>query len=169
MMTTTKWKDIAEIVALFAVVASLIAVAFELRQTQAALQAQAYQTRASEAFLTHMEMAQHPELDILFKRSLAADFDPASLTESELAQLERLYFAIRTDVDNEFYQYQQGYLDPEFYERATVADIKEFAPRWRRLGIGELREDFRNEVDRVLADPTITQVDNIMQPDRGTE
>ena len=168
-MTTTKWKDIAEIVALFAVVASLIAVVVELRQTQAALQAQAYQTRASEAFLTHLEFAQHPELDILFKRSLAEDFDPASLTEAELAQLERMYFAIRTDVDNEFYQYQRGYLDPEFYERATVADIQEFAPRWRRLGIGELREEFRIEVERVLADPTVTQVDNIMQPDRGTE
>ncbi len=169
MTSTTKWKDIAEIVALFAVVASLIAVVVELRQTQAALQAQAYQTRASEAFMTHLEFAQHPELDILFKRSLAEDFDIASVTESELAQLERMYFAIRTDVDNEFYQYQQGYLDAEFYERATVSDIQEFAPMWRRLGIGELREDFRIEVDRVLAGPTVPRVDNIVQPDGHTE
>ena len=158
-MTTTKWKDIAEIVALFAVVASLVAVVVELRQTQAALKAQAYQSRSFQAFDVHIEMAQLPELDALFERSLAVDFDPSTLTDIERTQLERLYYAIRTDVDNEFYQYQHGFLDPGFYERATVSDIKIFAPVWRRLGIDELTEDFRREVDRVLADTTIVPID----------
>ena len=44
-MTSGKWKDIAEIIALVAIVVSLVAVAIELRQTQVALQSQAYQAR----------------------------------------------------------------------------------------------------------------------------
>ncbi len=55
--TSGKWKDIAEIIALFALVASLIAVVFELRQTQVALQSQAYQARAFQAYDNHMDMA----------------------------------------------------------------------------------------------------------------
>jgi len=43
------WKDTAELVALFAVVASLIAIILELRQTQNALEASAYQERAFDA------------------------------------------------------------------------------------------------------------------------
>ncbi len=45
-MTISKWKDVAEIIALIAVIGSLVAVAVELRQTQAALQAEVYQSRA---------------------------------------------------------------------------------------------------------------------------
>ena len=46
-MKLSGWKDIAEIVALAAVVGGVFAVVIELRQTQSALRSQAYQTRAS--------------------------------------------------------------------------------------------------------------------------
>ena len=155
MTTIGKWKDIAEVVALFAVVASLIAVVFELRQTQSALQAQAYQARAFQAYENHFSMAQLPEMSALLQRALADDFDVAMLSDAERNQLRRLLYAVRTDTDNEFYQYQQGFLEPEFYERQTVSDIKVFAPLWRSLGIDEPTERFRREVDRVLADSSV--------------
>lgn len=154
--TTGKWKDIAEIIALFALVASLIAVAMELRQTQVALQSQAYQARAFQAYDNHMEMANNPELDNLFMQSWEDDFEPASLNAVDRNALIRVYAALLIDVDNEHYQYQNGILDAGFYESGTVRDIKQFAPVWRSLGIEASRPVFEAEVDRVLADPTIT-------------
>ena len=56
------------------------------------------------------------------------------------------------DLDNEHYQFQIGFLDPEFYENDTVSGIILFAPTWRRLGMREARKEFREEVDRILAE-----------------
>ena len=154
-MQTSKWKDIAEIVALFAVVASLIAVVFELRQTQSALRAQAYQSRAFQAYDNHWYMVDRPELLLLFERSLEPGFDLDSVNEAEAQQLFRFYYAILTDVDNEHYQYMNGFLDEDFYNTMTVNDIKVFAPLWRELGISAGRQAFRDEVDRILADDSI--------------
>jgi len=159
--TSGKWKDIAEIIALFALfalfalVASLIAVAMELRQTQVALQSQAYQARAFQAYDNHMEMANNPELENLFMKSWEDDFEPASLNAVDRNALIRVYAALLIDVDNEHYQYQNGILDAAFYENGTVRDIKQFAPVWRSLGIEASRPVFKAEVDRILADPAI--------------
>ncbi len=149
-MTVHKWKDIAELVALVAVVASLIAVVVELRQTQAALQAQTYQARAFDAIGFWLDMAQDLELE-----RLPTDVDPRSLTEEEFKRAQRLYTAIRIDLDNEYYQYRNGFLDSGFYLGSTVLEIKTAAPVWRKLGVVEPGVEFTAEVDRILADPSI--------------
>ena len=58
----------------------------------------------------------------------------------------------RLDVDNEHYQYENGFLDSGFYYGVTVPMIKHYAPIWRDFGIREGRPEFRREVDRVLTD-----------------
>ena len=152
-MTTTKWKDIAEIIALLAVVASLLVVAIELRQTQVALQAQAYQSRAFQEFDVSLHLADRPELSALLTRSMDKDFDVRSLSTVERTQLENLYYALRADVDNEHYQYQNGLLDRSFFETTTVEGIKRWAPVWRELGITETRPEFRALVDELISNP----------------
>lgn len=149
-MKIERWRDIAELVALVAVVASLIAVVFELRQTQAALQAQTYQARAFDAIGFWLNMAQDLEME-----RLPVNFDPRSLTEEEFRRAQRLYTAIRIDLDNEYYQYRNGFLDPDFYLNSTVSEIKAAAQVWRRLGVVEPATEFSSEVDRILADPSI--------------
>lgn len=73
----------------------------------------------------------------------------------ELSQLRSMFFARRTDLDNEHYQYQNGFLDPDFYETTTKREIKAFAPHWRDFGVPEPRRQFTEEVDRILADPAV--------------
>lgn len=130
-------------------------VAIELRQTQVALQAQAYQARAFQSFDHHMDMVEKTELDALFRESWTSDFQLESLATAEQYQLERLYLALRADYDNEYYQYQNGFLDPGFYFTTTARDIKTFAPVWRTLGVDESRPAFHAELDRILADRSI--------------
>ncbi len=154
-MKTSSWKDYAELIALTAVVGGLIAVVIELRQTQSALRAQAYQTRALDAISANREWATNPEPGILFDEYLNGDLTIETASPEELVQLRSHFFSRRTDLDNEHYQYQNGFLDPDFYETTTKREIKAFAPHWRAFGVPEPRQQFTEEVDRILADPTV--------------
>lgn len=151
-MNFAKWKDAAELVALVAVVLSLVAVVIELRQTQAALQAEAYQSRALDGISTNLALAEDEELARLEELIYSPDLDPAALSAEERRKLSRILNIIRIDLDNEHYQYQKGLLDPGFYHGESVEWIRVAAPVWRAFGQVEPRPDFRQEVDRILAE-----------------
>jgi hypothetical protein len=154
-MKISGWKEFAELVALIAVVGGLLAVVIELRQTQAALSAQAYQTRALDVIDTMRELSANPGQMILLNKYLAGDLAVDTASPEELGQLRSHFYLRRTDLDNEHYQYQNGFLDADFYETTTLREIKAYAPHWRRFGIPEPRRQFTEEVDRILADPSI--------------
>ena len=154
-MSIEKWKDWFELIALVAVIGSLIAVVAELRQTQTAMQAQAYQARAFDGIEWNMELAKDETLRNLQSRLDAPGFDAATLSQSELPIARRLMTIVRIDLDNEHYQYQKGLLDPGFYHGETVYWVKHAAPIWRALGDKSPRPEFRAEVDRILADDSI--------------
>ena len=154
-MSVERWKDWFELIALVAVIGSLIAVVLELRQTQTAMQAQAYQARAFDGIEWNMELAKDESLRSMQARLDSTDFDPATLSQSELSLAKRLMTIVRIDLDNEHFQYQSGLLDPGFYHGETVIWIKHAAPIWRELGDMSPRPEFRAEVDRILADDSI--------------
>jgi hypothetical protein len=154
-MKISGWKDVAELVALIAVIGGLAAVVIELRQTQSALGAQAYQARALDVISTMRELSANPEYAILVSDYLGGDLTIDTASREELSQLRSYFYLRRTDLDNEHYQYQHGFLDPDFYESTTKREIKAFAPHWRAFGIPEPRRRFSEEVDRILADPAI--------------
>jgi hypothetical protein len=154
-LNTSSWKDYAELIALMAVVGGLIAVVIELRQTQSALRAQAYQTRALDAISATREWGANPEPSMLFGEYLDGSLTIDTASPEELNQLRSLFFARRTDLDNEHYQYQNGFLDPDFYETTTKREIKAYAPHWRAFGVLEPRQQFTEEVDKILADPAV--------------
>jgi len=149
-MNIAKLKDLAEIIALVAVVGSLIAVVLELQQTQGALQAQAYQTRALDGISTNFEIAKDEGLARLSELIYSPDFDADSLSAEERRIVSHLLIITRIDLDNEHYQYQMGFLDQGFYKGETEPWIRRIAPIWRAFGQVEPRADFRREVDRIL-------------------
>ncbi len=59
-----------------------------------------------------------------------------------------------TDYANLYYQYEQGYLDEEFYQVTVVSAIKLFGPTWEKLGVFGMDRrtpGFAAEVSRILA------------------
>jgi hypothetical protein len=154
-MKTSSWKETAELLALVAVIGGLIAVVMELRQTQSALRAQAYQTRALDVIGAMRINSANPELDLLIKKVYSNELDFEAAVPEERSQISSHFYIKRTDLDNEHYQFQNGFLDPDFYRTTTEREIKAFAPFWRALGINEPRQQFTEEVDRILADPSI--------------
>ena len=154
-MQISRWKELAELIALLAVVGGLVGIVIELRQTQSALSAQAYQTRALDVISTLHELSAYPERAVLVSEYLNGDLAIESISAEEQIQLRNYFYVRRTDLDNEHYQYQNGFLDPDFYNTTTMPNIKAFAPYWRKLGVREYRQQFTEEVDRILADPTV--------------
>ncbi len=151
-MQIDKWKDGAELIALIAVVLTLVAVAVELRQTQTALQAQAYQARAFDGIEWNFSVQTIPGAREMIDRLYADDFDVVSLTEEETRLAITLMATVYIDLDNEHYQYTHGFLDAGFFENETIVRIRKSAPIWRALGLTEKRPEFRDEVGRILAE-----------------
>ena len=55
-------------------------------------------------------------------------------------------------LDNIHYQYQQGFIDQEYYQSQFQDAVRNFAPRWRAARVNEPRPSFRQEVERILAE-----------------
>ena len=146
-----RWRFIAEMVGITAVVASLIAVAIELRQTQSAIVANTYQARAYEAIERNWQLAESQVVVPIITKAGADLSTIDALTDDELRRLRSLYRGLRIDADNEYYQYQQGFLDEEYFESALKPRIARQAGRWRSLGIEERRPSFKKFVDEQLA------------------
>jgi len=154
----SNWKDLFEVVALLTVIGGLVAVVIELRQTQSALRAQAYQSRALDAISGLRQSADSVERSILFRNFFRGNLTIETASPEELSQLRRNLYIRRTDLDNEHYQYQNGFLDPDFYETSTKRQIKTYAPHWRAFEIPGSRKQFAEEVDRILADPAVEPI-----------
>ena len=128
-----------------------IAVVFELRQTQDAIVASTYQARAVDAIAGSRHVADSQYIAALLAE---VDFDTdaiASLTNEELLRLRAFYVGQMIDFDNEFYQYQKGFLDDEYYEYWFKRRLPLVARQWRALGIVENRPSFREFVDEQLS------------------
>lgn len=159
-MTKPGWKETAELVGIVAIVASLIALVMELRQTQSAMLSETYQARAIDATGELVGTADSEYLaPILAKTNYGADYDAvASLNAVDHLRLFQFLRARMIDWDNEHYQFQNGFMDADFFAATTTRSVKEWAPRWRAIGLTEGREEFRVYVDRVLAEvPTGTK------------
>ena len=152
-MKQTNWKDIAELIGIAAIVASLIFVGLELRQTQSALIASTYQARAFDAMSSSRDLADSEYIGpILATIDIEDEQSLDSLSSEEFWRLHQYYVSRMIDLDNEFFQYQNGYLDEEFFEGQFKRSVVRNAKGWRALGIDELRSDFTKVVDEWLAE-----------------
>lgn len=154
-------KDTAELIGVTAIVLSMAALAYELRETQEALLAQTYQERAFDAISEQLNTADSEFLlPVLVATDTGADAEAvAQLNDTDRLRLRQYMRARMADWDNEYFQYQHGYLDEDFFRTTTVRAIKNWAPRWRRLDIEEARDGFRQFVDEVLSDSQVGTIE----------
>lgn len=153
-MTKSSWKETAEVIGILAIVVSLIALVMELRQTQSALLAETYQTRAIDAIGELVDVADSEFIAPLLAATNYGDDQDAVANLDSVSRLRLLHYlhARMIDWDNEHYQYQSGFLNEDFFEATTTDSVRTWAPRWRSIGLVEGRKGFREYVDRVLSE-----------------
>jgi hypothetical protein len=160
-MTLQDWGAIGEVVGAVAVVLTLIYLAKQIRQNTLAMQesrklalAQTYQMRsdALQDMLVHAADSEFIGPIIIKLTELGYPEDVAAL--DALSQQERRRFRLwqiaqQTHWDNMHYQYQQGYLDEEYYEDAFKERVVRLAPTWKSLGLNSGRRSFLAEIERL--------------------
>jgi hypothetical protein len=150
-------KEIVELIGVLAIVISLGSLVYELRQTQSALLAETYQARAIDAIGELLYIADGDHLiPILTATNEGADFEAvANLSANDRLRLVKYLQARMIDWDNEHYQYQNGFLNADFFEATTTRSVRKWAPRWRAVGLTEGRDGFRQYVDQILSEETM--------------
>ena len=108
-MNSEKWKDVLELVGIFAIIASLILVAFELQQSTAVSTAQAVFQVNTILDSSYRARAQDPVLAQLIKSGHA---NPESLTDLEHDQFSAWLRADMNAGESAWFQYENG-LIPE--------------------------------------------------------
>ena len=160
-MTLQDFGAMGEVVGALAVVVTLIYLAKQIGQNTHAMEearklalAQTYQIRsdALQEMLIHAADSAHIGPIIIKLTELGYPADVAAL--DKLSDLERGRFrmwhiAQQTHWDNMHYQFQQGYLDPEYYEDAFKERVVRLAPTWKALGLTSGRRSFFAEIERL--------------------
>jgi len=112
-MKLGKLRDWLEILGIFSLVASLVFVGLQLRQTQKISISQTYQARTATAAEHNMTMASNPIALSAYMKATNADV--GDMTPEEYESLRRITIAVMYLYDNAHFQYQQGFVSEEFW------------------------------------------------------
>ena len=159
-MSITELGAIGEIVGALGVIASLIYLAVQIRQNTHAMEegrrlalAQTYQLRA-DALQQMLVTAADSHIGAIIVK-LSADGYPEDigaldrLTPEDRGRFRLWQIAQQTHWDNLHFQYQQGFLDEEYFSDSFRERTVRLAPVWRALGISSGRRSFIEEIERL--------------------
>ena len=153
-MTSRNWREYGELFALSALVASLVLVGFEIRQTRLAIIAEANIARTtlgSDAGLAYADSQYLPPIDAKYA---AEGLD--ALTPEERIRIEADAFAAKVRYDAYLFQYELGLLNEEFYKYYFFPGIRSWKRRWEELGMlsdANTRPSFKAAVNGVSEIP----------------
>jgi hypothetical protein len=160
-MTFQDWGAIGEVIGALAVVVTLIYLAKQIRLNTHAMEearklalAQTYQLRsdALQAMLVQAADSEYIGPIIIKLTGIGYPEDVKALdtlTDSELRRFRMWQIAQQTHWDNMHFQFQQGYLDREYYEDAFKERVVRLAPIWKALGLTSGRRSFFAEIERL--------------------
>jgi hypothetical protein len=160
-MTIQDWGAIGELIGAIAVVITLIYLAKQIGQNTLAMQearklalAQTYQMRSDALQEMVVQAADSQFIGPIIVKLTEAGYPERVaalevLTAQELGRFRLWQIAQQTHWDNMHYQYQQGYLDAEYYEDAFKERVVRLAPTWQALGLNGGRRSFFEEIERL--------------------
>ncbi len=154
-MNREQRKDILELVGFVAIVASLIFLALEVRQTREAVLGATYLARASaqEEWGKYIAESDHA-VEVIVR------YGESDISELSAVDQERLYSLVEAAfhrMDGIYYQYELGLLTDEYYESTFNNLMSVWVPRWKDTGFLDRgwvvpRPSFQAEIDKHLDD-----------------
>jgi len=163
-MTLAELGALGEFVGAIAVVLTLGYLAIQIRQNTQAMQegrrlalAQTYQMRADALQEMLVRAAESEHIAPIISKATDAGYPEdlrslAALTPVERGRFRLWQIAQQTHWDNLFFQYQQGFLDEEYYRDSFRLRVRRLAPVWEALGVTGNRRSFDEEIRRLLGD-----------------
>ena len=158
-MNTSKFSRWLRFAANVGVVTGLFLLLVEMDQNNDLARAQIHQIRADSWGDFKLELADSEFLLISWSKFQEAGglknleaLD--TLNNIDRARVVQYLLHRYNDYDNLFYQYQQGYLDEEYYEYRIVPSIRVISAAWKKIGVYDIaRPSFIEEIDRITSEP----------------
>jgi len=107
ILKTTNWKDIAELIGIAAIVASLVFVGMQMKQSQEIALSVANQTRADATINMLITSAENPNFISAFAKTQKPDREP--LTPEEYATMSQYARALLYLYENNLFQLKSGF------------------------------------------------------------
>jgi hypothetical protein len=99
------------------------------------------------------QLANSGELADYLYAALRGEVD--DLTQVQLDRLSLYSFGVAINFDSMLYQYEQGFLDSEWFESSFEAGVRLNAQLWTRFQqLERMRPAFRQQVERILKSST---------------
>ncbi len=163
-MTILELGALGEFLGSIAVLATLVYLSVQIRQNTRSMGeskklalAQTYQMRsdALQMMLVHAADSEHigPIITKLTGAGYPEDIGALKhLSIDERGRFRQWQIAQQTHWDNMFFQYQQGFIDEEYYRDSFRERVRRLAPTWRALKVAGARRSFVAEIDNILAE-----------------
>ncbi len=163
-MTILELGALGEFLGSIAVLATLVYLSVQIRQNTRSMGeskklalAQTYQMRsdALQMMLVHAADSEHigPIITKLTGVGYPEDIGALEhLSKEERGRFRQWQIAQQTHWDNMFFQYQQGFIDEEYYRDSFRERVRRLAPTWKALNVGGARGTFVAEIDSILAE-----------------
>ncbi len=163
-MTILELGALGEFLGSIAVLGTLVYLSVQIRQNTRSMEeskklalAQTYQMRsdALQMMLVHAADSEHigPIITKLTGSGYPEDISALEhLTTNERGRFRQWQIAQQTHWDNMFFQYQQGFIDEEYYRDSFRERVRRLAPTWKALNVTGARGSFTNEIDKIMAE-----------------
>ena len=158
-MADKSWKDIAELVGIAAIVASLIFVGLQMRQSHEIALSEAHQQRAamtSEAFLALSENDRALSALLVAVPSYTSEV-PDGIEPEEYIAFQYWLLGMMVTTENAHFQYQAGFLSEESWLRSRNGlkhqlRINALALPGFQVAKQHMSQSFLEEVERIEAE-----------------
>jgi len=163
-MTILELGALGEFLGSIAVLATLVYLSMQIRQNTRSMDeskklalAQTYQMRSDALQSMLVQAADSEHIGPIISK-LTDDGYPEDIAALQhLSKVERQRFRLwqiaqETHWDNMFFQYQQGFIDEEYYRDSFRKRVKRLAPTWKALNVAGARRTFNAEIEGILAE-----------------
>ena len=150
-MDAAKLNDWMQVIGIFAVVASLIFVGMQMRQTHEIALSETYQARAIASSQFSVSMAANSNLLRIFDRAASGELE--QLSAEEISAARYMTTGVFFLYDNTHYQYTKGFVSEELWTSIRLSLKAGMTNPLRRKLLLErrdlMRPSFREVVDEI--------------------
>ena len=163
-MTILELGALGEFLGSIAVLATLVYLSVQIRQNTRSMDegkklalAQTYQMRSDALQMMLVHAADSEYIGPIITKLTGAGYPEDIGALEDLSQEDRGRFrqwqiAQQTHWDNMFFQYQQGFIEDEYYRDSFRERVRRLAPTWKALNLTGARSSFVDEIDDILAE-----------------
>ncbi len=163
-MSILELGALGEFLGSIAVLATLVYLSVQIRQNTRGMDeskklalAQTYQVRSDALQMMLVHAADSEHIGPIISKLTGAGYPEDISALEKLSDVERQRFRLwqiaqETHWDNMFFQYQQGFIDEEYYRDSFRRRVRRLAPTWKALNVAIARQSFDAEIDSILTE-----------------